>query len=50
MDNVNHLLEGASPYQVLQDQAGKLAGKWDKSGLLEGIESSTDKNNMAILL
>ncbi len=50
MDNVNNLLEGASPYQVLQEQAGKLAGKWDKSGLLEGIESSTEKNNMAMLL
>ena len=48
--NVNNLLEGASPYQVLQDQAAKLSGKWDKSGLLEGIESSTDKNNMAMLL
>jgi len=41
--NVNNLLSGASPYQVLQEQAGKLAGKWDKSGLLEGIESSTEK-------
>jgi len=50
MDNVNHLLEGASPYQVLQDQAGKLSSKWEKSGLLEGIESSAEKNNMAILL
>lgn len=50
MDNVNHLLEGASPYQVLQDQAGKLSAKWAKSGLLEGIESSTEQNNMAILL
>ena len=50
MDNVNHLLEGASPYQVLQNQAQKLSGKWEKSGLLEGIESSTDQNNMAILL
>ena len=48
--DVNNLLEGASPYQALQDQAGKLAGKWGKSGLLEGIESSTEKNNMAILL
>ena len=48
--DVNNLLEGSSPYQVLQDQAGKLAGKWDKSGLLEGIESSTEQNNMAILL
>jgi hypothetical protein len=50
MDNVNNLLEGASPYQILQEQAGKLASKWDKSGLLEGIESSTEQNNMAILL
>ena len=50
MDNVNNLLEGASPYQVLQDQAGKLSAKWEKSGRLEGIESSTEQNNMAILL
>ena len=50
MDTVNRLLESASPYQVLQNQAGKLAGKWGKSGLLEGIDSSTEKNNMAILL
>ena len=50
MDNVNNLLEGASPYQVLQEQAGKLASKWDKSGLLEGITSSTEKNNMSMLL
>ena len=50
MDNVNNLLEGASPYQVLQDQSAKLAGKWEKSGLLEGIESSTEKNNMSMLL
>ena len=48
--NVNNLLEGASPYQVQQDQAVKLAGKWEKSGLLEGIESSTEQNNMAMLL
>ena len=50
MDTVNNLLEGASPYKVLQNQAVKLAGKWEKSGLLEGIESSTEANNMAILL
>ena len=50
MNTVNQLLEGASPYAVLQNQAGKLAGKWGKSGLLEGISSSTEKNNMAILL
>jgi len=48
--DVNNLLAGSSPYQVLQEQAGKLASKWDKSGLLEGIESSTEKNNMSMLL
>jgi hypothetical protein len=50
MDTVNHLLEGASPYQVLSEQSAKLASKWERSGLLEGIESSTEKNNMSILL
>ena len=50
MNTVNSLLEGASPYKVLQNQSAKLAGKWGKSGLLEGIESSTEKNNMAMLL
>ena len=50
MNTVNSLLEGAAPYKVLQDQAGKLAGKWNRSGLLEGIESSTEKNNMSMLL
>jgi len=48
--DVNNLLEGASPYQVLQEQSAKLAGKWDKSGLLEGIKSSTERNNMSMLL
>ena len=46
MNTINGLLAGSSPYQVLQEQAGKLAGKWDRSGLLEGIESSTERNNM----
>jgi hypothetical protein len=48
--NVNNLLEGASPYQSQQNEAAKLSSKWEKSGLLEGIESSTEANNMAMLL
>ena len=48
--NVNNLLEGASPYQVQQNEAAKLSSKWGKSGLLEGIQSSTEANNMAMLL
>jgi hypothetical protein len=50
MNTVNNLLEGASPYQVLSEQSAKLANKWEKSGLLEGIKSSTEKNNMSMLL
>ena len=50
MNTMNYLLEGANPYKTLQSQAGKLARKWDKSGLLEGIESSTERNNMSMLL
>ena len=48
--NVNTLLEGSSPYQVLSQESAKLANKWGKSGLLEGIESSTERNNMFMLL
>ena len=48
--DVNNLLEGASPYKVLSEQSAKLAGKWEKSGLLEGIKSSTERNNMSMLL
>ena len=49
-NNVNNLLEGASPYQVLSEQSAKLANKWEKSGLLEGIDSATERNNMSMLL
>ena len=35
MGAINQLLEGANPYKNLQSQAGKLASKWGKSGLLE---------------
>jgi hypothetical protein len=47
---INSLLETANPYTSLQKDAAKLAGKWGKSGLLEGISNETDKSNMAIIL
>ena len=50
MNTVNSYWAGAAPYKVLQNQSAKLAGKWSKSGLLEGIESSTERNNMSMLL
>ena len=49
--NVNSLLEGASPLQHQQGEAAKLAAKWEKSGLLEGLEGhESEKGNMATLL
>jgi len=49
--NVNSLLEGASPYKNQQAESAKLASKWEKSGLLEGLNGhESDKINMAVLL
>jgi hypothetical protein len=47
---INSLLETANPYTSIQKDAARLAGKWGKSGLLEGISGETDKSNMAIIL
>ena len=48
--SVNALLENSNPYKELSRESAKLAGKWEKSGLLEGIDNSTEKNNMSMLL
>jgi hypothetical protein len=50
--NVNTLLEGSNPYRQYSAEAAKLASKWERSGLLEGIDLSneTEKTNMAVLL
>ena len=48
--NVQQLLESSNQYKVVMDDAKKLAGKWTKSGLLEGIKGENDKSIMATLL
>ena len=48
--NINTLLESANPYKALQDDAGRLASKWAKTGLLEGMTGENDKNNMSMIL
>ena len=50
MSNLNSLLESANQWKNVQSDAAKLANKWDKTGLLEGISSETEKNNMALIL
>ena len=47
---LNQLLEGSNNYKTLQADAQRLAGKWAKSGLLEGISNVNDRNNMAMIL
>ena len=50
MSQVNQLLESAAgSWKNLQSDAAKLAGKWAKTGLLEGL-TEHDKNNMSIML
>ncbi len=50
MSAIQSLLESANPWKSLQSDAGKLATKWSKTGLLEGFGTEVDKNNMAIIL
>ena len=49
MSQLNTLLESANPYKSLQSDAARLASKWAKTGLLEGL-SEVDSNNMSLLL
>ena len=48
--NVQQLLESSNQYKVVMDDAKKLSSKWAKSGLLEGISNTADRNTMAMLL
>jgi hypothetical protein len=50
MSQLNSLLESANPYKSLQSDAARLANKWNKTGLLEGLNGETDKNNMSMIL
>jgi len=50
MSQLQSLLESANPYKSLQSDAARLANKWDKTGLLEGLGNETDKNNMSMIL
>jgi hypothetical protein len=50
MSNLNSLLESSNQWKSMQSDAARLAGKWDKTGLLEGLGSETEKNNMSLIL
>ena len=50
MNQIQQLIESASPWKSMQNDAARLAKKWEKSGLLKGLSTDTDKNNMSIIL
>jgi hypothetical protein len=50
MNAIQSLVESANPWKSLQGDAAKLANKWAKTGLLEGLGEDVNKNNMALML
>jgi hypothetical protein len=51
MSNINSLLESsASGWKNMQSDAARIAAKWSKTGLLEGLGGEVEKNNMALIL
>jgi hypothetical protein len=51
MSNINSLLESsAAGWKNMQSDAARIAAKWSKTGLLEGLGGEVEKNNMALIL
>jgi len=50
MSNLNSLLESSNQWKSMQSDAARLASKWEKTGLLEGLGSETERNNMSLIL
>ena len=49
-DYKDNLLESASPIKKQKEEAAKLVTKWEKSGLLEGMDNEWQRSGMATLL
>ncbi len=47
---INESLLDASPIKKQKEESAKLVTKWEKSGLLEGMENEWQKSGMAVLL
>ena len=50
MSNLNSLLESSNQWKSMQSDAARLASKWGRTGLLEGLKNETEKNNMSLIL
>ena len=49
-DYVNNALLDASPYKKQADEAKALVSKWDKTGLLDGLNEDFQRSGMAVML
>ena len=47
---INESLLDATPIRKQKEESAKLVNKWEKSGLLEGMENDWQKSGMAVLL
>ncbi len=47
---INDALLDASPYKKQKEEAQQLVGKWEKTGLLEGLNEDFQKSGMAVML
>jgi len=51
MSSINQLLEStANEYKQSQKEAAMLASKWEKTGLLKGLDTEVSRNNMSMIL
>lgn len=48
--SIKNLMSGTNPMDVLVAETRKLVGKWEPSGLLEGLNNDTERKGMAVLL
>ncbi len=48
--DLKKLMSGANPQSIMLEQTRGLKGKWEKTGLLEGVGSETQKHGMAVML
>ena len=42
---INNALLGANPYKKLKEESKALVNKWDKTGLLDGLNEDYDKSS-----
>jgi len=49
-DYINDALLGASPYKKQAEESKALVSKWDKTGLLDGLNEDFQKSGMATML